>query len=123
MTRLTITETAPVLRIFDEEVARGFYLDFLGATVGFEHRFHDGAPLYLGIHLAGAVLHLSGHYGDASPGGTVLLRCTGLADYQARLLAKQHKHCRPGIERQDWGLEMQISDPFGNRLRFLENPS
>ncbi|MRX51409.1 VOC family protein [Paracoccus sp. S-4012] len=121
MPALIITETAPVLRIFDEALARGFYLDFLGFTVTFEHRFHPGAPLYLGITLGGAVLHLSGHYGDASPGATVLLRCAGLGNFQQALLARDHPHCRPGIEQQPWGREMTVTDPFGNRLRFLES--
>lgn len=120
---LTITETAPILRIFDEAMARSFYLDFLGFAVQFEHRFHPGAPLYLGIALGGAVLNLSGHFGDASPSGTVLLRCTGLQAYRDGLIAKRNPNCMPGVEDQDWGREMQITDPFGNRLRFLEDPA
>lgn len=49
------------------------------------------------------LLHLSEHHGDASPGATVFLRITGLelAPWNARL--------------------MQLTDPFGNRLRFNED--
>lgn len=117
---LRITETAPILRIFDEALARDFYLGFLGFSVQFEHRFDADAPLYLGITLGGATLHLSGHFGDATPGSTVLLRCTGLAEYQQTLLAKDYPNARPGLEHLPWGTQMTVTDPFGNALRFLE---
>jgi catechol 2,3-dioxygenase-like lactoylglutathione lyase family enzyme len=37
----------PILRIFDEAKAREFYVDFLGFTVDWQHRFGDNFPLYL----------------------------------------------------------------------------
>jgi hypothetical protein len=37
----------PVIRIFDETKARAFYLDFLGFTVDWEHRFDESAPIYM----------------------------------------------------------------------------
>jgi hypothetical protein len=27
---------------------------------------------------------------------------------------------RPGLERMDWGQQVTVIDPFGNRLLFLE---
>lgn len=39
----------PVLRMFDVEKARAFYLGWLGFSVEFEHRFEPTAPLYMGI--------------------------------------------------------------------------
>jgi hypothetical protein len=42
----------------------------------------------------GCVLHLSEHYGDATPGATVFVRVSGLE---------------------------QLTDPFGNRPRFNED--
>ena len=35
-----------MLRIFSVEKAREFYVDFLGFTWDWEHRFDDSAPLY-----------------------------------------------------------------------------
>ena len=35
----------PILRLFDEAVARAFYIDFLGFAVDWEHRFKPGLPL------------------------------------------------------------------------------
>ena len=110
----------PILRFFDEAVARAFYIDFLGFAVDWEHRFEPGLPLYLQIRLGHCVLHLSGHHGDATPGGHVRVPCTGLLWFQQALLAKRYGHARPGIETQLWGLDMTVSDPFGNRLTFTQ---
>ena len=104
------------LRIFDVHKAREFYLDFLGFKVDFEHR-----PLYMGLSLGGIALHLSEHHGDCSPGARVIIQATGLADYQAGLLAKRYGYARPGLERQPWGTTtMTLTDPFYNWLVFSE---
>ena len=58
----------PVLRIFDVDKAREFYTDFLGFSIDWEHTFDDHAPVYLQASRDGALLHLSEHHGDASPG-------------------------------------------------------
>ncbi len=68
---VTFDSAIPILRMFDERKAREFYLDFLGFSVEFEHRFEADLPLYLGISRNGLHLHLSEHHGDACPG----LRC------------------------------------------------
>src|SRR5690606_39115192 len=53
----------PILRIFDEPKAREFYLEFLGFTVEFEHRFEANLPLYMGVRRSELRLHLSAHHG------------------------------------------------------------
>jgi len=66
-------------------------------------------------------LHLSEHHGDASPGSTVLIWMRGIADYPRELTAKNDRYNKPGIEDAPWHARvMQVSDPFGNRLRFSE---
>ena len=46
---------------------------------------------------------------------------TGIDELQAELLAKQYRYARPGVEPTPWGARMmEIADPFGNRLRFME---
>ncbi len=66
---VTFSSAIPILRMFDERKAREFYLDFLGFSVEFEHRFEADLPLYLGISRNGLHVHLSEHHGDACPGG------------------------------------------------------
>jgi catechol 2,3-dioxygenase-like lactoylglutathione lyase family enzyme len=111
---------APIIRIFDEARARDFYLGFLGMTLDWEHRFEAGMPLYCQVSRGALKLHLSEHSGDASPGANMLVYMTGVEAWQKELVGKNYKYNRPGLQRQDWGLECEVIDPFGNRIRFLE---
>ena len=115
-------ETIPILRIFSVDKAKEFYLDFLGFTIDWEHRFGDNFPLYAQVSRAGLKLHLSEHHGDASPGSTVFLWMRGIAEYHRELIAKDYRYYKPGLEDAVpfKGKVMQVSDPFGNRLRFNE---
>ncbi len=113
--------TIPVLRMFDAAKAREFYVDFLGCTVDFEHRFEPGLPLFMQVSLGGVLLRLSEHHGDSSPGARVTIEMTGLAEYHAKLLAKKYRYARPGLEKQPWGATtMTIADPFYNHIEFSE---
>ena len=114
--------TIPILRIFDVGKAREFYVGFLGFTVDWEHRFDGGAPLYMQVSRDGLMLHLSEHHGDACPGSTVLVRMTGLEAYHREITAKGYGYMRPGIEPMPWSARvMEVTDPFGNRIRFNED--
>ena len=114
-------QTIPILRIFDVAKAREFYLDYLGFSVDFEHRFHDGAPLFMGISRDGLPLFLSEHHGDGSPGAHVRIDTSGLNDLSAELAGKEYRYMNPEIQEQPWGMrELQVVDPFGNRLIFSE---
>lgn len=110
----------PVIRSFDEGKARAFYLDYLGLTVDWEHRFHEGLPLYMQISRSGCILHLSEHHGDATPGSCAFVPIEGAAALHAELKSRKYPNMNPGLETMPWGLEITVIDPFGNRLRFCE---
>lgn len=112
---------APIIRIFDEAKAREFYQGFLGMTVDWEHRFGPASPIYMQVSRGALRLHLSEHSGDASPGANMLVYMKGVEAWQKELIGKNYRYNRPGLQRQDWGLECEVIDPFGNRIRFLEN--
>ena len=113
--------TIPVLRIFDVLKAREFYLDFLGMGWDWEHRFDPTAPVFAQVSRGGLTLFLSEHFGDGTPGAKLMLRMTGLDALHAELIARQYRHARPSIIEQPWGWrDMEVSDPFGNRLVFTE---
>ncbi len=118
---LQFESPCPILRIFDEEKAKEYYISFLGFKIDWEHRFEENYPLFCQISRGKLVLHLSGHHGDASPGSSVFVNMKGLADFQKELLAKEYKHAKPAIVEQPWGFEMKITDPFNNSIRFSEN--
>jgi catechol 2,3-dioxygenase-like lactoylglutathione lyase family enzyme len=115
-------QTVPLLRIFDADKAREFYLGFLGFRVDWEHRFGESFPLYMQVSRDGCVLHLTEHHGDCTPGSTVFVRVTGLTDFHREITTKGYAYMRPGIERAPWNADvMEVTDPFGNRLRFSED--
>ena len=117
----TMLQTIPILRIFDVDKAREFYVGFLGFTVDWEHRFDDKAPLYMQVSRGGLVLHLSEHHGDACPGSTVFVRMTGIDEYHREITSKGYGYMRPGVNIAPWNAKlMEVTDPFGNRLRFNE---
>jgi catechol 2,3-dioxygenase-like lactoylglutathione lyase family enzyme len=72
-------QAIPILRIFDVDKAKEFYVGFLGFHVDWEARFDETAPLYFQISSDGLLLHLSEHHGDACPGSTVTVQVTGPA--------------------------------------------
>ena len=115
-------QTIPLLRIFDRTKALAFYVDFLGFTIDWEHRFEPGLPVYIQVSRAGCVLHLTEHHGDCTPGSTVFVRMTGLDEFHRELMARDYPYARPGVELTPWNAKlMQVTDPFGNRLRFNED--
>jgi predicted enzyme related to lactoylglutathione lyase len=115
-----LSSAVPILRIFSEDKAKEFYLEFLGFNWEWEHRFEPGFPLYAQITRSGLTLHLSEHHGDSTPGSIVFVPVEDLAELHAELQTKSYSYAKPGIEVVDWGKLMQVSDPFGNRIRFCE---
>jgi catechol 2,3-dioxygenase-like lactoylglutathione lyase family enzyme len=116
---MSLGPITPILRCFDEAKTREFYVDYLGFTIDWEHRFEDNFPLYLQVSRDGCVLHLTEHHGDCSPGAAIRIACGDVDAYHAELAAKDYKYAKPGVESPPWGgREMSIKDPFGNRLTF-----
>lgn len=118
---ITFNKAIPILRMFDEAKARQFYIDFLGFSVEFEHRFEADLPLYLGISRNGLQLHLSEHHGDASPGSTVFVPMQNIKLLRDELQGKRYGYGRPDIVQQGWGQVLEVYDPFGNRIRFCQS--
>ena len=114
--------TVPILRIFDVEKAKDFYVGFLGLHVDWEHRFDPAAPLYMQVSRVDLILHLTEHHGDCCPGSTVFVSTTNLDRLHQELMSKRYAYMRPKIEIAPWNAKvMEIIDPFGNRLRFNED--
>lgn len=112
----------PILRIYDSAIARQFYCDYLGFDVVFEHRFSAALPLYMRVGRGEIEIDLSEHHGDGTPGSVVWIAVAGLEDWHRELRAKDtFSSLRPGIDRSaPGGPTMELTDPFGNVLRFCE---
>ncbi|CAM5314859.1 hypothetical protein MAUB1S_05475 [Mycolicibacterium aubagnense] len=117
---IVFEQAVPIVRIFDVAKAHEFYLGFLGFVVDWEHRYGDNFPLYTQVSRAGLRLHLSEHSGDASPGGNMVVYMSGAEAFQRELAAKDYRYMKPGLEKVDGRLEVEVTDPFGNRIRFME---
>ncbi len=114
-----LSKTTPLLRSFDEAKAREFYLDYLGFSVVFEHRFEPDMPLYMGIRRGDCMLHITEHHGDVTPGAGMRIECSDVDALHAELAAKVYRGARPHVQAQPWGTrDMTLTDPFGNRLTF-----
>lgn len=69
MQEFKVHTSIPVIRMLEESKPRHFYLDYLGYSVAWEHRFQDSesSPLYMQVSFEGSVLHLNGHASQDDP--------------------------------------------------------
>src|SRR5256712_13095828 len=63
----------PQLRVTNWKRTRAFYVDGLGFTVDWEHRFEPGLPVFAQLTRDSLSLFLSEHSGDCLPGGAAYL--------------------------------------------------
>jgi len=119
---VTLQPPIPVLRIFDAAIAKRFYVDWLGFDVDWEHRFDANAPRYIQLSRGAAVLHLSEHYGDCSPGAKVFIHTDDVESLHRELTAKPNPNMRPDVVLAPWNAKvLEVIDPFGNRLCFNQS--
>ena len=113
----------PLLRIFDIAKAREFYVDWLGFTIDWEHRFEENFPVYMQVSKDNIRLHLTEHHGDCCPGSKVYIEFAGgLTAYHSLLKEKDYRYMKPGLQKAPWNaLTMEVIDPFGNKLLFAED--
>ena len=87
----------PIFRILILK-SKTILLRFLGFKLDWEHRYEENMPLYLQISLQDAVIHLSEHHGDASPGGAIRIKIDDVKDYHSVVLSKEYAYSKPNIE-------------------------
>jgi hypothetical protein len=119
-TGIEFDQAVPIVRIFDVAKAHEFYLGFLGFSVDWEHRYGENFPLYTQVSRGGLRLHLSEHAGDATPGGNMVVYMTGIRAFQKELIGKDYRYMKPGLEDEGSRLEVTVTDPFNNHIRFME---
>jgi hypothetical protein len=116
------SKVIPLVRIFDVPKAKEFYIEYLGFSIDWEHRFGENFPLYMQVSLNGITLHLTEHYGDCTPGGKVFIETRNLKKYWEYLKTRKQVLMRPGLEDSPWNsIVMEVIDPFNNKLLFNES--
>ena len=120
---LQVSSVVPVLRMYDVEATKRFYVDYLGCTLDWQEGEGD-RPVYLQVSLGGLELHLSSHHDDGTPGTAVLVAVRNLDAIHAALHKRGYPFLNPGIEDGPGrGRTMTLIDPASNRLRFYESAS
>lgn len=114
-------QAIPIIRIFDEEKAKAFYLEFLGMKLDWEHRFEEGLPIYMQVSKDNLVFHLSEHSGDCTPGSKVFVNISDLDKLFEDITSTEYKYNNPAIETAPWGdRTFTVIDPFSNKILFNE---
>ena len=114
-------QSIPILRIFEEDKAKDFYLGFLGMNLDWEHRFEPETPIYMQVSKGSLVLHLSEHSGDCTPGSKSFVNVSDLDALFDEITSRPYKYNRPGIEQAPWGDRcFTVIDPFSNKILFNE---
>jgi len=110
----------PLLRMFDADKTKEFYLGYLGLRLDWEHRYEPDMPLYMQVSAGDVAFHLTEHHGDCTPGSAVRVEVANLRAYYAELSAKTYGYARPGLERAFGCDEIRLTDPSGNRITLFE---
>ena len=103
------------MRITDVDRAVAWYARLGFRLVG-EQRDGPDMPAYVFVARGDVWLHLSQHEGDARPGSLVYLFLDDDLDAIAREF-DTHVH------DNDWGRDLELEDPDGNRIRVGEGPN
>ena len=113
----------PIFRIADYQQAVAFYIDWLGFRIDWEDRPANG-PLYMQVSRGSIVLHLAAHEAERDPCGSMAIaEVNGLFALHRNLLQRNPPYPPPNLERTTWSdkvMQTQVTDPFGNRLVFVE---
>lgn len=119
---IELRQVTPVLRMYDVDRSKAFYVDYLGCTVDWEDGDATAGPVYLQVSRGPLVLHLSSHHGDGTPGTVVLVEMTGIEELVESLHATGYGFMNPGIDDGP-GPNMRstsVIDPASNVIRFFE---
>jgi uncharacterized glyoxalase superfamily protein PhnB len=111
----------PIFRITNWPRSLAFYVDGLGFTIDWEHRFEAHFPVFAQVTRDGLTLFLTEHAGDCQVGGAAYFN---VYDVDACYRAFVNGGIEPTEPPADapWGRrEMLVTDPDGNRLRFANS--
>lgn len=117
-----MTQTViPQLRIGDEARSLAFYVEALGFSVDWSHRFEPGFPVFMQLTREGQTIFLTQHSGECQPGGAVYFIVPDAKALCEAFIARGATPTNP-LADTPWGTcEFAMTDPDGNRLRFAQN--
>jgi catechol 2,3-dioxygenase-like lactoylglutathione lyase family enzyme len=117
--RLPEQRVIPTLRITNCERSKAYYVQTLGFTVDWEHRFEPGFPVFMSISRDGMQIYLSQHSGDCQVGGLVHFVIPDVDAWFAEF--RDRGALVVEAPNDDLGFRnMTVRDADGNQLRFME---
>jgi catechol 2,3-dioxygenase-like lactoylglutathione lyase family enzyme len=111
----------PVFSISDYTKAIDFYIGWLGFRIDWEE-IRNKQPVYLQVSRGEVILHLNALPDNVPPGAKARAEMHGLLAFHYHLTSK-NRSVRPALVPAYWNsqvLEMEVVDPFGNRIVFCE---
>ncbi|MDO7850450.1 glyoxalase superfamily protein [Hymenobacter convexus] len=111
----------PVFTISDYAKAIDFYINWLGFRIDWEE-VRDKKPVYVQVSRREVILHLNALPDDVPAGAKARAEMQGLLAFHRQLLSK-NLPLHPTLQPAYWSdrvLEMEVTDPFGNRIVFCE---
>lgn len=112
----------PVLQITSLSAAKEFYVDFLGFKFDWGNDEPQPAQAYAQVSRDGIQLHLAAASEGGRPGTLLFRDMTGLTALHRELIARKGQFAPTEIRFTQWdSREFEVTDPFGNKLRFWEN--
>jgi catechol 2,3-dioxygenase-like lactoylglutathione lyase family enzyme len=109
----------PVLRMYDVEATKRFYVEYLGFGLDWQQGEGDG-PVYMRVSRGPVAFHLSSHSGDGTPGAVVVVQVDDVGALHRELGSRDYPFMNPGIEPRGVGREVAVLDPASNEIRFFE---
>lgn len=108
--------TVPILPIHSYEVAKAFYVDWLGFKIDWEFRFEPTLPVYMQVSRGGLVFHLTEHKGG-NPGPVMChIDVNDLDALMAEWKSRRADFVQE-VEIAPWNAKhVSLKDPFGNML-------
>jgi catechol 2,3-dioxygenase-like lactoylglutathione lyase family enzyme len=117
---MLLRRPVPILRMFDLERTKRFYVEWLGFELQREEGDPADGPMFVTVQRDDVRIHLSSHHGDGTPGAVVLIPVDDVDALHAELHARPYSFMNPGIEPRGIGRELTVLDPASNQLRFFE---
>jgi len=108
----------PQLRMTNWVRTRAFYVDGLGFSVDWEHRFQPNLPVFAQITRDGLSLFLTEHAGDCQVGGAAYLVVDDVDELFREIAGRGITPAEPPGDTEWHAREMTVVDPDGNTLRF-----
>ena len=120
--KLPEQRVVPALRITDYERSKAYYVETLGFTVDWEHRFEPHFPVFMSVVRDGMQIYLTQHSGDCQVGGLVHFVILDVDAWHSEF--RERGASVTEAPNTDLGFRnMTITDPDGNQLRFMEPSS